>query len=813
METLFQDLRYAIRMLGKRRGFTAIAIITLALGIGANTATFNVINAVLLRPLPFREPDRLVTIKHSYPKLGITAVISAPGFIDYRSQSDLFENSAVSTSWNTNLTGQGEPERIQGRLVSADFFSTLGFVATHGRVFLEEEDRPGKNHVVVLSHGLWQRRFGADPAILDQQLMLNGESYTVVGVMPAEFEFNVGDELWAPLGFTPELLAPAQRGNEYLWMIARLKSGVSQAQAQAGMDSVANQIREQYPNLYPAESQWGLVLNPLQENFIGDTRPLFTMLMFAVGFVLLIACANVANLLLARATARRKEIAIRTAMGASRLRIVRQLLTESVLLALLGGALGLALSAWGVKLLVALNDKIPRSREIGIDFRVLGFTLGVSLLTGIIFGLVPALQISKAGEAETLKESGRSSPITFGRGGSRSLLVVAEVAFALVPLIGAGLMVKSFARVLEVNPGFQKQNVLTMRLALPVSSYRELPRVKAFYQQILQKIEAIPRVISVGGVTGLPMVAGSPRGPFTIEGRPINPGEASPNSDRKVTTTNYLKTMEIPLIRGRYFTDQDSAEAPGVVIIDDAFAKRYWPDEDPVGKRISFEGPPNNPRWREIVGVVGYVRNYGLDVEAREVLYYPHLQSAAREMGLAVRTEGDPMGTVTAVRNAIQSVDPQQPIFRISTMEQVVADSTTERRFTTFLLAVFAVVALLLTAVGLYGVMSYSIAQRTKEIGIRMALGAQRGDVLRMVIGQGMTLAVVGIVLGLALSLVLAIFLGHYMKDLLFEVKAIDPTLFVIIPLVIGGAAMLASYIPARRATKVDPVVALRYEG
>jgi predicted permease len=813
METLLHDLRYAIRMLGKRRGFTAVAIITLALGIGANTATFNVVNAVLLRPLPFKEPDRLVSINHSYPKLGVTGFVSAPGFIDYRGQGDLFENSAVSTGWNINLTGQGEPERVQGRLVSAGFFPTLGFVAALGRVFLEEEDLPGKNHVVVLSHGLWQRRFGSDPAILDRQLTLNGENYTVIGVMPADFEFNSGDELWTPLGFTPELLAPNQRSNEYLWMIARLKPGGTLAQAQAGMDAVANQIREQYPNIYPPESQWGLALKPLQEDFIGDIRPLLTMLIFAVGFVLLIACANVANLLLARAAARRKEIATRTALGASRVRILRQLLTESVLLALLGGALGLALSAWGVKLLVAMNERIPRSKEIGIDFRVLGFTVGISLLTGIIFGLVPALHISKAGITETLKGAGRSSPITFGRKGSRSILVVAEVAIALVPLIGAGLMVKSFARVLEVNPGFRRENVLTLRLSLPVSSYRELPKVRAFYQQAIQQIESIPGVISAGGVTGLPMVASGLRGPFIIEGRPINPGEVSPNSDRRVTTSNYLKTMEIPLIRGRYFTDQDNAESPGVVIIDDAFARRYWPDEDPIGKRISFEGGPNNPRWREIVGVVGHVKNYGLDVESKQVLYYPHLQSSAREMGLAVRTEGDPKGMVAAVRNAIQSVDAQQPIFRLSTMDQLVADSTTQRRFTTLLLAVFAVVALLLTAVGLYGVMSYSITQRTQEIGVRMALGAQRGSVLRMVIGHGMTLALVGIVLGLALSLVLGLFLRRYMKDLLFDVSPIDPTMFVIISVVIGGAAMLASYIPARRATKVDPVIALRYEG
>jgi predicted permease len=812
MENLIQDIRYAIRMLVKRPGFAIAAILTLALGIGANTATFNVVNAVLLRPLRFKEPDRLVSVNHSYPKLGVMAPISAPGFIDYRDQNDVFENSAVSTIWNTNLTGRGEPERIQGRLVSADFFTTLGYVADHGRIFLEEEDRPGNNHVVVLSHGLWKRNFGSDPAIIDQQLMLNSESYTVVGIMPAEFEFNSGDELWAPFGFTPEVLAPNQRGNEFLWMIARLKPGVTLTQAQATMNTLAGGIREQFPNLYPADSQWGLAIKPLRDDFIGDIRPLLTMLIFAVGFVLLIACANVASLLLARSAARRKEIAIRAALGASRLRIIRQLLTESVLLALLGGAVGLALSAWGVKLLVALNNKIPRSQEIGIDLRVLGFSIGISLLTGIIFGLVPALQISKSGVISALKEGGRSSTITFGRRGSRGLLVIAEVTFALVPLIGAGLMIKSLTRVLEVNPGFQQQNLLTLRMSLPVINYKDLQQVRAFYQQAMQKIESIPGVISAGAVTGLPMLSPGQSSPFIIEGRAVNPGQMSPVSDRRVTTTNYLKTLGIPLIKGRYFTDDDNANAPGVAIIDEAFAKDYWPDEDPIGKRISFEGGPNNPRWREIVGVVGQVKSYGLDIEPKRQLYYPHLQSSARDMGLVVRTQGDPKSMLADVRSAIQSIDREQPIFRISTMEQAIADSTTQRRFSTVLLGVFAAVALALTALGLYGVMSYSVTQRTKEIGIRMALGAQRGDVLKMVINQAMLMTLIGIALGLILSLILALLLASRMTDLLFNVRAIDPVTFIIIPFVIGGAALLASYIPARRATKVEPVIALRYE-
>ncbi|HKP85676.1 MAG TPA: ABC transporter permease, partial [Blastocatellia bacterium] len=691
-------------------------------------------------------------------------------------------------------------------------FTTLGFVAEQGRIFLEEEDRPGKNHVVVLSHGLWERRFGSDPAILDQQLMMNGESYTVVGVMPAAFEFNSGDELWAPLGFTPELLAPNQRGNEFLWMIARLKPGVTLSQAQSAMDALAGGMRERYPNIYPADSQWSLSLTPLQDDFTGDIRPLLTMLVFAVGFVLLIACANVASLLLARSASRRKEMAIRTALGASRLRIIRQLLTESMLLALLGGGLGLMLSAWGVRLLVALNDKIPRSQEIGVDLRVLGFSLGISLLTGVIFGLVPALQISKAGVTGALKEGGRSSSVTFGRRGSRGLLVVAEVAFALVPLIGAGLMIKSLTRVLEVDPGFQQQNLLTLRMALPVVNYRELPQVRAFFRQAIQKIEEIPGVVSAGGVTGLPMLAIGQSNPVIIEGRSVSPGQANPVSDRRVTTSNYLKTMGIPLIKGRYFTDQDNAEGPPVAIVDEAFARDFWPDEDAIGKRISFEGGPNNPRWREIVGVVGQVKNYGLDIDPKRQIYSPHLQSSARDMGLVVRTQGDPRGVAEAVRSAIQSIDPDQPIFRVSTMDQIIRDSTTPRRFSTVLLGIFAAVALALTALGLYGVMSYSVTQRTQEIGIRMAMGAQRGDVLKMVIKQAMLMTLVGVVLGLALSLVLALLLASRMTELLFNVSAIDPVTFAIIPLVIGAAALLASYIPARRATKVDPIIALRYE-
>ncbi len=805
MRTLWQDLHYGARMLLKKPGFTFVAVLTLALGIGANTAIFSVVNAVLLRPLGYKEPERLVTLSHSYPKLNLIAPVSVAGYFDYKSQSTVFEDVTAFYNSNFNLVDQGAPERIQGRLVTTSFFPLLGFDAAQGRTFLKEEDEPGRNRVVVISNGLWQRRFGSDPKLIGKTITLNNESHTVIGVMPASFQFSK-DELWTPLAFTPEQLAPNQRGNEYLGMIGHLKPGVTLEQAQAEMNTIVKRVVANDPDSYPPDGTWWVPVKFLHEQMVGDIRPALLVLLGAVSFLLLIACSNVANLMLARATARCKEIAIRTALGASRLRLIRQLLTESVLLALLGGGVGLLLANWGVDLLMALNpDNIPRAREIGIDGRVLGFTLGVSLLTGIIFGLWPALQASKTDLTGTLKEGGRTSASGFRLRSARSLLVVSEVAIALVLLIGAGLLIKSFARLLDVNPGFETQNLLTMQISLPATKYREPPQVRTFYRQLVEQIKILPGVESVGAVSNLPLSGSVTSGSFQIEGRPVPPGTAAPHSDRRAATSDYLQTMKIPLLKGRHFTDRDNAEAPLVAIIDETMARLYWPNEDPVGKRLSFQ---NVNQWREIVGVVGPVKHKALDADLRGQLYYPHAQSAQGSMYLVVRTATNPMSLASAVQNAVRTIDKDQPVYNVRTMQEIFSNSVAQRRFSMLLLGIFAAVALVLAAVGLYGVMAYSVTQRTHEIGVRMALGAQPDDVLKMVLGQGAVLALVGVTIGL----IAAFALTRVMLSLLFGVSATDTVTFVSISLLLTVVALLASYIPARRATKVDPMVALRYE-
>ncbi|HEX8142216.1 MAG TPA: ABC transporter permease [Pyrinomonadaceae bacterium] len=805
---IWQDLRYGLRTMLKNPGFTGVAVLALALGIGANSAIFSVVNSILLRPLPFKDPDRLVMVWHSYPKLDLIAPVSPPGFTDYGARTDVFENAAVASGGSANLTGAGEPERIQARAVTASFFPTLGVTPALGRTFLQEEDQPSHEHVVVLSHGLWQRRFGADPAIVGQTIMLDGEGYNVVGVMPESFRMFGQDDLWAPLALTAEQLSPKRRGSEFLLMIARLKPGVSLEQAQAVMDTVAGQIRQNNPQNYPNDGSWGVKVKSVYEETVGDIRPALLVLLGAVGFVLLIACANVANLLLARASVRRKEIAIRTALGAGRRRLIRQLLTESVLLSLVGGGLGMVLAVWGVDVLVKLNqNNIPRAQEVGIDGRVLAFTCGLSLLTGILFGLAPALQASKTELTEALKEGGRTS------GGShrarvRNLLVISEIALALVLLIGAGLMVKSFSRLSHVNPGFEPQNLLTMQVALPSTKYSEPKRRADFYRQALEKIKTLPGVQSAGAVSHLPLSGSVGSGFFSIEGRAESPGEQLPHTDLRASTPDYLQTMGIPLLKGRYFNERDTEASPNVAIVDETLARRYWPNEDPIGKRISFNRRENADVWREVVGVVGAVRHKALDADYRGQLYFPHPQNPWGGMYLVVRTMNEPASMAAMVRDAIQSVDKDQPVYRVMTMETLLAESVAQRRFSMLLLTLFAVVAVLLAIVGLYGVMSYGVSQRTHEIGIRMALGAQAGDVLRMVVGQGLLLALIGVGAGLLASLALT----RVMSSLLFGVSARDPFMFVSIPLILAAVALLACYIPARRATKVDPMIALRYE-
>ncbi|HZT60329.1 MAG TPA: ABC transporter permease [Pyrinomonadaceae bacterium] len=814
MSTLLNDVRYAARVLRKSPGFTAVAVAALALGVGANTAIFSVVNAVLLKPLDYRDPGQLVLINHNYKKLDLRAAVSAPGYLYYRDHAKSFSDVAAYSQMNVNMTGEGEPERVQGMSATANLFQTLGARAAKGRTFTAEENQEGNNRVVVLSDAFWRRRFaGLD--VVGKKITLNGENYEIVGVMPPGFQFGrefapTGPDLWAPIAFTQQQLDPnTNLTSEFLGVVARMKPGVRAGQAQADMNSIAGELRRQYmPDL--DESNWGLLVTPLEEVVVGDKiRSALWILLGAVGFVLLIACANVANLLLARAAARQKEVAVRAALGASRWRVVRQLLTESVLLALAGGGLGLLLAVWGVDLLLKLNDnRLPRAYDVGLDKNVLLFTLGVSVLTGVVFGLAPAFQTSRVSLHDTLKEGGRT-----GRAGVsqrvRGALVVAEISFAVVLLVGAGLLVRSFTQLEQVSPGFEPRGVLALMVSLPGNKYADDSSRAAFMRQMLEQVRALPGVKSAATITTLPMSGLNQSGSFGIEGKPTPRGQDSPHGDRWMASDDYFQTMGVPLVRGRFFDAHDTADAPWVAIIDDAMARKYWPGEDPVGKRIAFEGTMQQPKWREVVGVVGHVKNDGLEGESRVQYYVPYAQrSGSPNLFVVVRTDGDPAALAPSVRRAIAGVDRDLPVYRVTTMERMVADSLAQRRFSMFLLGSFAAIALALAVVGLYGVMSYSVAQRTHEIGLRMALGAQGRDILKMVVGQGLLLIAAGLAIGLAGAFALT----RLMSSLLFGVTATDPLTYAGIALLLAAVALLASYIPARRAMKVDPGVALRYE-
>ena len=806
LETLLQDARFGIRTMLKSPGFTLVAVLALALGIGANTAIFSVVNAVLLRPLPYRNPERVVRIYESNPARNApTFSISPANYLDWKKQSQVFESmAAYSRQQNLTLTGGDRAQQVVGARVSAEMFPMLGINPALGRAFLPEEDRTGGERVVVISHGLWQRGFGADQNLLGRMLTLDQESYTVIGVMPAGFQLPNNDaELWMPLTLSPNQMNRAERA---LRVLARLKPDKTLEQARAELGEIARRLEEQYPQ---SNLGWGVVIRSLDEVIVGDEfRQALLVLLGAVGFVLLIACANVANLLLARAAARRKEIAVRIALGAGRLRLVRQLLTESLMLALMGGAAGFLLAVWGVGALVSLSPgNIPRVDEISVDTSVLGFTLLVSLLTGIVFGIVPALQASQSDLHGTLKEAGRSSSESFTRRRLLSLLVVSEATLALVLLVGAGLLIKSFVRLQAVDPGFNPANVQVMQLVLPKAKYAEDHQIQFFYQQLLQRIAALPGVQSVAAASGVPMSGGNSMNAFSVEGRPAHPAGKQDAADYRTVTPNYFSTMGIRLLKGRYLTEQDHKQAPSALLINETMMRRFFADEDAIGKQISLAGLED--KSFTVVGVVRDVRELNLETEARPAMYMSHTQApASRSMSLVVRTAFDPAQLSAAMRSEVTALDKEQPVANMRTMKRIVSDSIAQPRFTTILLSVFAAIALILAATGIYSVMAYSVTQRTHEIGIRMALGARAADVLRMVVRQGMVLALAGVATGL----LMAFGLTRLMSGLLYGVSASDPVIYAGVALLLTSVAILACYIPARRATKIDPIIALRYE-
>lgn len=802
------DLRYALRMLLKNPGFTIVAVVALALGIGANTAIFSVVNTVLLRPLPYRDPERLVMVWEEDSKRGFPQETPAVGnYVEWRDQNQVFESMAAIADQSFNLTGVGDPERLEGRSVSANLFPMLGIEPQIGRVFSAADDQPGAQPVVMLSYGLWQRRFGGDASIVGKPLTLNGESYTVVGVMPARFQFPTrDDQAWVPIAFTPE--QTANRNRHYLQVIAKLKPGVTLQQAQTEMSAIATRLQQQYPE---SNADLGSVVISLHEHLVGDIKPALLILLGAVGLVLLIACANVANLLLARAAVRQKEIAVRVALGARRLRLVRQFLTESLLLSTVGGIVGLLIAYAGLLFLRSfIPEDISQAREIALDLKVLGFTLFVSVTTGIVFGLAPAIQAVRFNQSETLKEGGRDAA-TGGSGKRlRSVLVVAEVAISLVLLIGAGLLINSFLRLRNVDPGFRADNLLTMTIVVAESKYTELEQLSAFYTDLIQRVQSLPGVRSAAVTTNLPLYRQGNTSSIYIEGRPDPPPQQEPVVVIRVVSPGYFDTMTIPLLSGRNINDQDSLTARNAsVVISETMARQHWPNEDPIGKRISLRQRRSEEDWIQVIGVVKDVRQFELTAEPRPQMYLSYRQAPFFiPRDLVVKTDVEPASLAASVRKAVWEIGKDQPVSDIRTMDEILGESIARQRFSMLLLAIFAGVAMVLAGVGIYGVMSYSVAQRTHEIGIRMALGAQTGAVLKLAVGYGMKLVITGIVMGL----VAAFALTRLMSTLLFDVTPTDPTTFTLISLLLVAVAAIASYIPARRATKVDPIVALRYE-
>jgi predicted permease len=799
MQTLLQDMRYGARMLLKTPGFTMIAVITLALGIGATTTLFSFVNGILLRPLPYHDSENLILVNEVSSQRGPMGGISYPNLLDWRAQNQVFTGIAAWGAGSHTLIGNGDPEQLPSAGISYNTFEVLGVAPLIGRTFQLEEDRPDNDMVVILGHSLWERRFGAKADIIGQTITLNNRSRIVIGVMPPGFKFPEIAELWTPLGIDTRRWTRTDHG---LGCMARLKPGVTFAQAQSDMNIVARRIEEQNP---VTNEGMGVTLTPLHDGLVTNYRRALLILLGVVGLVLLISCANVANLLLARASVRQKEVAIRAALGASRQRIFRQLLTESFLLGVIGGALGLGLAFGGLELLLAaIPIELPFWMKLNVDNRVLVFTAGIALLTGLVFGTVPALQAAKVDLNETLKEGGRNTA-----GAShyrlRHVLVIVEVGLSLMLLIGAGLMMRSFVRLQQVKPGFDPENVLTMRVGLPGSKYDTPEKRRIFYKEMLERIGALPGVVAGGATTNLPLLGNWGRS-LTVEGYPVLSVGQAPLVNHHLITPNYFKAIGIPILSGRDFNDTDTPEGQKVTIIDERLAREYWPNQSPLGKRVRFGPPESNEPWHTIVGVVGNIKNESLRLTQGKSVYLPHSQRALGNMGLAVRAAGSPKNLAEAIRRQVKEMDPNLPLANVRTMNDVISRSMWQPRLYTILFGVFAGLALLLASVGIYGVMAYSVAQRTHEIGIRLALGAQRGDVLRLVVGQGMKLAAAGTVIGIGGGLALT----RLIQSLLYEISPTDLLTFGLVAALLGSIALLACYIPAQRAAGVDPMLALR---
>ena len=810
METLLKDIRYGVRGLIKRPGFTVVALLTLALGIGANTAIFSVINAVLLRPLQFKDPEQLVIVWEDASFAGFPQNTPAPGiYFDWKNQNQSFSDMAACAELSFNITGDGDPERVMAFAITENFFPVFGVRPLLGRNFLPEEDRPGASKVVMLSHSLWQSRYGGDSQIVNREILLNGEKHTVVGVMPASFQFLEREvRLWVPIAFEPEDMV--NRGGHYLKVIARLKPGVTQPQAQADLDAVMARVAKDFPG-ETMEGKLGAIVKPMREQLVGETRSSLIVLLIAVACVLLIACANVAGLLLARAVGRRREIALRVALGASRVRVVRQLLTESLLLATVSGVLGSILAYWSFTFLQGLvPPEMALLTSLKLDMRILAFTFLISLVTGVIFGLVPALQSANIDLNDALKQSStRATSSSRLRNG----LIVSEVALSIVLLVGAGLLIQTLFQLFRQYAVLEPDKVLTMRTVLPREKYREPQQRNNYYRQVLERVERLPGVVSAGYSTSVPLMWKGGTSGFYPEGlkAPI-PGMAYDSNHRQVSS-DYLKTMNVPLRAGRYFDSRDNEQSMPVAIINETMARQYWPGENALGRRFKI-GDPDEPgkQWKEIVGIVADIRQMGLDEPVKAEMYFPYEQvddwPGFRPRDLAIRTTGDTTNLVGAVRQAIREVDPDQPVSNVATMAEVLGEEAAQRRMGMFMLVGFAALALLLASLGIYGVLAYFVTQHTNEIGVRLALGATPRNILFLVLRKGMGLTLIGIAIGIAASFGFT----RWMSSLLFGVKAADPLTFVAVPLLLGIVALLACAIPARRATKVDPIVALRYE-